>query len=171
MFESSTAGIMAGLVLSALLALACFFDVRARRIPNVLVRTLAATGLAYALVHGPGTRGAVRALLSAILGLALWLPFSLSGKLGTGDVKLFAAASAWLEPGTCLRAALFAALLGGVLAIVWVMRQRIGAGRAEIGGGSDRQRGRVALPYGVAMAAGVAIVVWMPAAAGLGGMR
>ena len=61
--------------------------------------------------------GLVRALSGLALGFSIWIMFHVAGGMGAGDVKLFAAAAAWLGPGGAWRAALVAALAGGVLSL------------------------------------------------------
>src|SRR5215208_4679040 len=91
--------LVAGGVLMALLAWACAADLRRRRIPNVLVLTMLATGLALSLApRTDATPGMLGALRGFALGLVIWLPFHTLGLLGAGDVKLIAAAGAWLGP-------------------------------------------------------------------------
>jgi prepilin peptidase CpaA len=145
-------------LLTALLLAACVTDVRARRIPNALV--LAVVGAAFAraaLVVWAGTpdaglaAGLGDAALGAVAGLALWLPLYAVGAFGAGDVKLFAAAAAWLGPAGVPSAALYAALAGGVLGLAWLATTRVPA----LGGARPR------VPYGVAIAAGVLGAVWV----------
>ena len=96
---------------------ACLFDLRTRRIPNAL--TLG--GAAVAFVYTLGTQGLPAAVVSAAgwaTGLAIFLPFFLLGGLGAGDVKLVACLGAWLGPIPVLWVALYAALAGGMMAIV-----------------------------------------------------
>jgi prepilin peptidase CpaA len=148
----------AALVLSGLLAAACAHDLRARRIPNALVAATLGTGLARAAAVsalGAGQAvtlapGLAAALLGAALGLVAWLPLYALGVLGAGDVKLFAAAAAWLGPRGVLPASTCAAVAGGALALVWVVF------RARTSARPRDQR----LPYGVAIAAGVLVVAW-----------
>ena len=110
----------------ALLGCAAISDVRARRIPNVVTGTLLVLGLLAAVVGAAsGSLGTAAAAMA--VGFALWLPFHLAGLLGAGDVKLFAAAATWLTPLAALRGAAWAAILGGVLGVVWMAYAR-GAG-------------------------------------------
>jgi Flp pilus assembly protein protease CpaA len=108
------------------------------------------------------------------LGFAIWIAFFVIGAIGAGDVKLFAAAGAWLGPGATWRAALVAAALGGILAVAMLLRER----RAREGFAkvmvsvSTRSVAALApdpamprsrqLPYGVALACGALIVAWIP---------
>ena len=159
--------------LASLLLIVSVSDVRTRRIPNVLVVCLAIAGVAFSLAADPSLRGAGRALAGMALGFALWFPLYAFRALGAGDVKFFAAASAWLGPATALRAALLAMMFGGVLSLVWLAATRKSrAGRFGFAGGRARVpavEGRIALasksdrvPYGVAMAVGVATAAWFP---------
>jgi prepilin peptidase CpaA len=100
-----------------LASVACVTDVRSRRIPNVLTFGGAAAGLLFHAVY-PGGAGWIPAAEGWLVGAAfLFIPFALGG-LGAGDVKLLAALGAWLGPAEIIRAAVYAALAGGVLALV-----------------------------------------------------
>jgi prepilin peptidase CpaA len=155
--------IAAGLVLLVFLALACVTDARERRIPNSLVIAIAVGGVAYSIAVAPWLPGVTHALAGVATGLALWLPFVLLHAMGAGDMKFFAAVSAWLGPAASLRAALLAALLGGVLSLVWVARALV-ARRAGDGGGQTVPVLHERMPYGIAMALGTAITAWLPVA-------
>lgn len=147
-------------VLSGLLAAAAVHDLRARRIPNALVLATLGTGLARAAAlsaagagpAAPLAPGLLAALVGTAVGLAAWLPFYAFGLLGAGDVKLFAAAAAWLGPQGVLPASTWAAAAGAVLAAGWTLWRRAPRPGATA---ADRR-----LPYGVAVAAGVLLVAW-----------
>lgn len=190
MFTSSLPDVLAGAVLAVLLAAVCIADVRERRIPNSLVVAIALAGLAYsAWALGPAA-GAARAVMGAAIGFLFWLPWYLLRMMGAGDVKFFAAASAWIGPMAAIEASLLSALLGGVLALLWLAMYRGGpatatavapaggaapapdASRAEAVAGDGSNGKRARLPYGVAMAAGIAASAWLPGITGiLGGGR
>src|SRR5512138_1549212 len=172
MFSGSLFHFLAGGVFSVLLVIACVTDVRWRRIPNALVLVLAALGLAYSVWMDPWWPGLGRSLGGLSLGFAIWIAFFVIGAIGAGDVKLFAAAGAWLGPGATWRAALVAAAFGGVLAVAMLARERrtrqglekvivsvstrsLSGLAAEAGRPRSRQ-----LPYGVALACGALIVAW-----------
>lgn len=171
-------------LLTALLLAACVTDVRARRIPNPLVAALLAAAIGRALLGGPVSPGG--ALLAAGAGLLLWLPPYALGVLGAGDVKLFAAAAAWIGPAAVPQAAIAAGVAGGVLGATWLVAQAVGGATrglrthgaaapamlaahaaahggvrgalaARLGGRGDR---RTRLPYGLAIAAGVLATAW-----------
>jgi prepilin peptidase CpaA len=175
MFAGSDWRLAAGLVFSALLVTACITDVRWRRIPNWLVLVLAISGFAFSVISDPWVPGLGKALGGLVVGFAIWIVFHIAGGLGAGDVKLFAAAGAWLGPTGAWRASLVAALVGGVLALVTLLIQRRARegiervamsvtlfslaplGKAEPG--SDRKRH---LPYGVALSCGALLTAWIP---------
>jgi prepilin peptidase CpaA len=62
--------------------------------------------------------------------------------MGGGDVKLLTALALWIEPMPFLRLLIMMALLGGVLTVVF--------GAWHI---ARRRKDRLAIPYGVAIAA------------------
>lgn len=98
-------------------ALACAWDLRTRRIPNVLTFGTALAGLVYHLVLG-GASGAGTAVAGWVVGCAFFfLPFALRG-LGGGDVKLVGALGAWLGPHDVFWLGLYAGAAGGVMAVV-----------------------------------------------------
>ena len=141
-----------------------WFDLRMRRIPNVLV----VLGLALALVLGAleaGWAGAAARSLGALLGLALLLPLFLLRVVGAGDAKLMAAVGAFVGTSALWAVLLYTLIAGGVLGLVSLARARPdgtavaaalrtrGATFSSHGAGL---RGIARVPYAVAIAAGVA---------------
>ena len=57
-------------------------------------------------------------LFGWLIGVALFFPLFALGGMGGGDVKLLAAVGAWLGPMGAIRAAIWASLAGGVMAVV-----------------------------------------------------
>lgn len=178
MFAGSLFRAFAGGVFSVLLVAACVTDVRQRRIPNQLVVVLALAGFAFSVSTEPLLHGLGRALGGLALGFAIWIGFYVVGAIGAGDVKLFAAAGAWLGPAGAWRAALVAAAVGGVLAVVALARERrVRQGLEKVMVSvSSRSVAPLApdpamprsqqLPYGVALACGALIVAWIPGVLG-----
>jgi prepilin peptidase CpaA len=113
MFRELEPGQVVALILSAL---ACWFDVRTRHIPNLLTFGGAALALGYSLVTG-GPGGLLTSALGWLAGAALFLPFFALGGMGAGDVKLAACIGAWLGPMAAVFVDLYAALAGGVMAL------------------------------------------------------
>lgn len=175
MFAGSPFSLAAGSVFTALLIAACVTDLRSRRIPNSLVLALAFTGLVFVLWRSPVGRGVLYAVYGFTVSLMIWLPFWLLGMLGAGDVKLFAAAGIWLGPTGALQASLLAALVGGVLALGWLMwRDGVAGGARTVVLWIGSMRATRALhpvagapvpvrvPYGLAMSAGALLIGWLP---------
>ena len=110
-------------VLSLGLAAAVFTDVRTRRIPNWLTGAIAAAG--FGLAFGGGTVTPMRAALGLLVGLVLMMPGHVIGATGAGDVKLMAAVGAVVGPDMALRAFLYSAIAGGILAIGVAVRRGV----------------------------------------------
>lgn len=131
-----------GLTTLVLLVLtALVFDLRERRIPNTLVLLALCAGMLVNLI-GPqiwlrgsgllstysGALGAKGAVLGAMTGLAVFLPFYLLHAMGAGDAKLMAGIGSFVGPTTAINVALFILVTGGVLAIVrmvWVGKTQV----------------------------------------------
>jgi prepilin peptidase CpaA len=172
-FAGQAYGAAAGAVYLLLLLAVCASDLRARRIPNKLVVVITVLGVVYSVASAPVLPGLGRSLAGIGLGLALWFPFYLFRMLGAGDVKFFAGASAWLGAGAALQAALLSGLIGGALAAVWMIATTGWYRAAETAllqaryprmAGAFAPQGANAkkLPYGIAMAAGLAVAAWFP---------
>ena len=160
-----------GIVFSAMLVAAAIGDLKTRRIPNKLVAVLALLGIAYSVARAPVFPGMSTAGGGLLAGLACWIPFYALGWLGAGDVKLYAAAGAWLGPGRAVEGALIGALFGALLSLVWMVRsqgmkeaaQTLGMAAGAPGMLSHSPEGkRSTLPYGVAIAFGALWAGWMP---------
>src|SRR5687767_9558410 len=101
----------------AVAALAVGFDLRTRRIPNLLTFGAAGAALVFAFVVD-GAGGGASAALGWLLGVLVFLPFFALRGMGAGDVKLLAALGAWLGPVDTLYLAIFASIAGGGVALV-----------------------------------------------------
>jgi prepilin peptidase CpaA len=161
------------LVLGTLLAVASASDVALHRIPNPLVVGVAATGLLAQAVAG-ASLGAVAgsALAVLVVGVVVW-PAWAQGWVGGGDLKLGAAAAAWVGLLAVPIYVLASALAVGALSITCyaisaraaraevrrnlVMAAR-GAGIAAPLGPAD---GRVQVPAGVGFAIGALATIAM----------
>jgi prepilin peptidase CpaA len=158
---------VASVLLVGLLLAACWTDLRSRRIPNWLTIGGMLAGLAVRVAMGPGPVG--NAVLGIGLAALLALPFFAMGALGGGDVKLLMAVGAFMGPADLAWASLAIAVVGGVVALLEAMRRGVllptlascGAlilswvtlgrrGKERMPGGD----GRLAVPYGVAIAVG-----------------
>lgn len=129
----NTIGIICAVWLGLLLAVACWTDLRRRRIPNqlVLVGALTAIALHTMLPKGaglfsdaPGGLGFLTAFGGFIVGQCVMMPLYLLRAMGAGDVKLMAMVGAFLGPLAVVGALLMTFLAGGVLAMVVVLWNR-----------------------------------------------
>ena len=171
-FAASPLAFTAGLAFTAILVVAAIGDVKTRRIPNKLVAILAICGIAFSVTRAPVLPGLWQAGGGLMAGLACWLPFYMLGWLGAGDVKLYAAAGAWLGPAGAAEGALIGALFGAVLALIYMMRSQGMKETAQtlgLAAASPEMLARPAgsgkhstLPYGVAIAFGAIWAAWMP---------
>jgi prepilin peptidase CpaA len=173
LFSKTPLSLVAGAVFTALLVWAAFGDLRSRRIPNRLVLAIAVLGLIYS-TETRGLPGLANGFGGVGTGLVCWLPFYALGWLGAGDVKMFAASGAWLGPMKTLEGSLLAALIGAVLALLWMLKVRgirnslqtltIATGSPGMLSRSGKKGDSPSdtLPYGIAMAAGALLAAWFP---------
>ena len=146
-----------------LVVLAAIADLRWRRIPNWLTLPFLAGGLvANAVIWGAaglGRSAAAVALACLILGGLCWLR-----AMGLGDLKLCAAAGAWIGPSALMFALVIAAMAGGVMAVSYALwKRKLGAAldnAASVLTQFPVRRSRMdpealAIPYAPAIAAGV----------------
>ena len=110
--------ILAGAVLLALIA--CWTDLRSRRIPNWLTVPAFIVGVVVNAVLG-GLAGLKTSLLGALVGLGLLLPFVLLRSLGAGDWKLAGALGAFAGPSLLVRLLLLSVFVAGVMAAALVI--------------------------------------------------
>lgn len=108
---------MSELMAVAVALVACVTDFRSRRIPNVLTFGASAAAFVFWVVSG-GPAGLWFSVAGWFVGCLLFLPWFLLRGMGAGDVKLLAALGAWVGPGTAVWVALYAAIAGGVFAVV-----------------------------------------------------
>ena len=99
-----------------LVVLATVTDLRSRRIPNWLTLPWLAAGVivncSFAGLAGLGRSFGGLALAVLLLGGLCWFH-----TLGMGDLKLCAAAGAWIGPSSLMFALLITAMAGGLIAV------------------------------------------------------
>lgn len=109
--------------LLAMLCIAALIDWRQRRIPNWLNVLMLLSGIAGSFLPGrvasPG-----EAMLGMLVGFAIPFVLFAMGALGGGDVKLLAAAGAWVGPIMIGKIFLAAAIVGMVIVLVQSTRQK-----------------------------------------------
>jgi prepilin peptidase CpaA len=151
-------------IATVVLAGAAVSDIRSRRIPNGCVLILIALFLPWALTSGwPAALSAVEAAGVALAATVVLYALKI---VGAGDSKLFAACALFAGMQLLPYLALTTGIAGGLIALGLIASrpQQILVMLALRGkGGSVRS-----VPYGVAIAAAAAIVIWGPMAGLLG---
>lgn len=149
-------------------------DLKTRRIPNYLTLGTALGGLLFNYLTN-GFHGLAAGFLGMALGFALlFLPY-LFGGMGAGDVKALAALGAWLGPWLTVFLFCYIGIAGGLIALgylIWrgLLRQMVSQGYASFvnlilcrpHGAAETApavRATPGLPYGVAFAVGMLILV------------
>lgn len=165
--------------LAATLAVAAWSDWRRWRVSNSLLGCSALVALALSLMTRAGPDLGT-CLLGGLTGLALFMPHYLMRGMAAGDVKLLGVVGMYTGPMIAFQIALVSALVGGVWALVVLLRRRRDALSLPP---SDRKRAEhsskkmlalqhltdeplstdgaarlQAIPYGVVMAIGTLIV-------------
>lgn len=168
--------VMAGAVL-IVLAFAVREDLLRHRIPNTLNAAALLLGLGLASLTA-GWSGLINSVGGALVGCAALVPFYLLRGMGAGDVKLMAAAGAFLGPSSSLLAAAMALVAGATLAvaiIVWRLvepKPRLDVSSA--GGATAAWRAAATIstvrherfPYAVAIGVGVVGTLWLQGSLG-----
>ena len=171
MFAGPAPAVAGSVLLVGLLAAACVSDLRTRLIPNKLVLVTIAVGFAFAAVTNPAISGLSHAGAGLLTGFVVWFPFYLLRMLGAGDVKLFAASATFLGARGAVEGALYTALFGGALALVYMILSsgwswtfiRLGHGvqHPAMLRNAPSATGR-RMPYALAISAGVLLAFWWP---------
>ena len=134
-------GLLAALAIALLIA--AFTDFRSRKIANWLNGAIALGAPLFWWASGlslwPGIAMQLGVAFAAFVVLAGLFAIR---AMGGGDVKLLTALALWIEPTQFLRLLIVMALLGGVLTLVFGMWHLM-----------RRRKDRLAIPYGVAIAA------------------
>ncbi|WP_338333248.1 prepilin peptidase [Acetobacter sp. LMG 32666] len=141
----------------SLLFFAVVTDIRAREIPDWISVVFLLMGLVRLPYHGWGALVGACVIFSCAFGL--WL----AGFMGGGDVKLIASSSLLFPPLWQIQYILDIAVMGGVLAVLYlVLRKVVSVPATPLYGRTLRiecwriRRG-FALPYAVAIAAGFVV--------------
>ena len=149
-------------------------DIRTRRIPNYLILGTAVAGLACNLIFH-GWLGLMGGVLGMLMGFGfLILPY-LWGGMGAGDVKALAALGAWLGPVGTLFLFCYMGIAGGLMAVgvllwkglLWrkvrqgwiILTNLILCRPAGLMIPTPPEEMIPGIPYGVAIAIGMVVVV------------
>lgn len=133
-------GLLAALAIALLFA--AFTDIRSRHISNKLNAGIALCAPLFWWATGLGLGDIAWQLGVALATLVITAGFFAMRWMGGGDVKLLTALALWVPPLIFLNLVLAMAIIGGVLTVAF--------GAWHI---ARRQRDRLAIPYGVAIAA------------------
>lgn len=113
--------IWVALLITATVPVAMVVDVCTRRIPNLLTFPLLLLAIGARVIL-QGWSGLVLGLTGALLApTVLWLLHGGRGP-GMGDLKLAAGIGAVLGPITAVASMLATAIIGGLLAVVWMLK-------------------------------------------------
>ena len=148
-------------LLPLLLAAAAGWDLASFTIPNFLQVALLAGFAVLAVALHLGASAIGLHLLAGLIGLLLGLVLFALGYVGGGDAKLFAVVLLWLGLKDLMPYTLVATVLGGVLTLGLLALRRLPlpailARQAWILRLHDSKAG---VPYGVALAAGVLVIL------------
>jgi len=152
------------------------FDIKSRRIPNVLTLPAILAGL---LLHGllDGWHGLLTSLAAGLICGVIFLIFYLAGGMGAGDVKLITAVGALAGLSNAAYLLVLTSLAGGVMGIAFaLMRGRLKQTLFNVAALAEHHKdeglkphpdlnvlnqGTLRLPYGVAIAAGCTITFYL----------
>ena len=132
------------MALAAMLLAACWCDLKARTIPNLLNLAIALLAIPFWWSIGLGLwpDAALQIGVAALVFGLFAIAFAL-GVMGGGDVKLVAAIALWLPAQSVLALLFIMSVAGGVLTLAMLIRHKLG-----------RKAGQLEIPYGVAIAFG-----------------
>src|SRR5262245_58617163 len=131
-------------LLAAMLLAACWCDLKARTIPNLLNLAVALLAIPFwwslglALWPDVALQLGVAALVFCLFAVAFAF-----GAMGGGDVKLVAAIALWLPWPSVVALLFIMSVAGGALTLAMLIRHRLA-----------RAGGKLEIPYGVAIAFG-----------------
>ena len=150
------------LLLAGLLAVASFFDVAYRIIPNWVCGAILLLGLVVNVVL-LGAEGAMSALAGLGMGLFVFLPFYVMRMMGAGDVKLMAAVGAYLGPVATVNAIAWTVIIGGALGFAYLARRMAPVIAPVLIRYTKAEHTHLNyVPYGVAIAAGSLVCQMQP---------
>ena len=128
-------------------AAAAIWDIRSRRIPNLLCLALGIVAIAYSYLAGSWDllgSSALHALVALVVGIGLFA----IGFIGAGDAKLYSTAAFALPLGKALPMLGWTSVTGlGVLIVMAIARRAMGLPLRKDGKGFT-------VPYGVAISGG-----------------
>jgi prepilin peptidase CpaA len=145
-------------LLAALLFTVMYTDWRFLRIPNALTYPAMLVGVILGAFEAlPGDLfgvGLVDHVAAVVVAFAITYPFYSAGGLKAGDAKLLMAMGALRGTNFLLVAAIYGALIGGVLAVGFIVTRKLA--RPAAGAAPNTLSGimKSSIPYGVALGVG-----------------
>ena len=146
-------------ILFILLLAAAAEDFWRLRISNWTSLAILIAAIAAMAVVGPTLRLWENAVIFIGL-LVVGTPLFAAGKLGGGDVKLLAVSGLWFDFGGAIRMILAVAIAGGLLALILLGLRKLNWSEATLARMTVLRR-RGGIPYGVAIAAGAMLMVFL----------
>jgi prepilin peptidase CpaA len=120
MSEQSVIGCYILYFLAGILIVAAIIDLYLRKIPNLLTYPTIVIAFIYNCIYN-GFNGLLFSVTGLLVGLIALGIFYLFGGMGAGDVKLMGAVGAVLGPKNVLNAFLFTGIVGGIYAIAVIL--------------------------------------------------
>ncbi|CAN5159173.1 hypothetical protein BH18ACT12_BH18ACT12_17000 [soil metagenome] len=137
-------------------------DWRWRRIPNVVTYPTIVAGLglsALAGLGGLGGEGLIDHVAAVVLAFLVCYPFYAAGGLKAGDAKLLMSVAALRVTGFFLGAAFYGAMLGGVVALGFIVVRKLSKPGPGDPPNTLRRILGMWIPYGVALGGGVLVAL------------
>ena len=161
-------------MLVLLFVIVTYTDARFLRIPNAVTYPSMLIGLVLgALEAFPGaffTNGLLDHVVALVLAFAVAYPFYAAGGLKAGDAKLLMAIGALRGTTFLLVAAVYGALIGGVLAVGFIVARRLRpAASGAVTDVTMRSVMKTTMPYGIALSLGGFVALALEAFATKGG--
>ena len=137
-------------------------DWRWRRIPNVVTYPTIVAGIvlsAFAGLGGLGNEGLVDHVAAVVLAFLVCYPFYAAGGLKAGDAKLLMSIGALRGTGFFLGAAFYGAMLGGLVALGFIVVRRFSKPAPGEPPNTVRRILGMWIPYGIALGGGALLAL------------
>jgi prepilin peptidase CpaA len=108
---------ISSLILLGVLTIAVIVDLKSHRIPNMLTASALCLGTGLQVYFG-GLAGLLTAVLGAVIGLLVFIPFYAKKAMGAGDLKLMAAVGSFLGAPQVFYAIAATLICGGVFGML-----------------------------------------------------
>ncbi len=109
--------------LCILLAAACGYDYKRKRIPNYLIAFMAVVGVGWRFGES-GIRGSLSYLMEAAVIMSLLYLFFKIGAIGAGDVKLFGVSAGYLPCSKILMFLFVSLLISAIISLLKMWKEK-----------------------------------------------